>query len=224
MKIVKLSTSILFAGILCLGTLATSLLCLRAPAEQPNPAVDKKDRVKNFTASCAFNPNILFVDPVLRDAKLRDVNEPQLPGNATYKKGAVKFTVPKGKTINIRMDLQGVKALSVFLSMTDDPRYLQFYKGEAGSTASTALHHYDSDQLGYDQEYVLTSASKDTPGRESGQPWWNNHPLGKPRTDVHKKKTIWEADDSRNPGTFGNVKVTWFHPDYDPMFQYIEPD
>ena len=208
----------LLAAAITYTTLATSGVPATA---QEAKAVSKAERGKNFVAS-VVSPDVLLVDPFTRDKNSR-TSTPQLPPNVTYGKKSVRFTVPKGKPLNIKAALIGIKASSVFLSMVDDPRYIQLYKGEAnGSPSRSVLHHY-IDPLPYDQEYILTTASKVTAGRESAKPWWNAHPLyAKPRTDGHKVKSVWETDDSRDPGSYPNITVTWFHDGYNPSFKAIE--
>lgn len=184
-------------------------------------SVTKKKRAKNFIAS-VVSPDVLLVDPFSHDKNFAST-VPQLPPNVTYDKKSVRFTVPKGMPLNLKVELHGIKASSAFLSMVDDPRFIQLYKGEANSSPSRSVLHHYIDPLPYDQEYILTTASKDTPGRESAQPWWNAHPLyAKPRMDGFKKKSVWETDDSRYPGTYPNITVTWYHDSYDPKFEAIE--
>ena len=179
-----------------------------------------EERAKNFITS-VVSPDVLFDDPFARNKNFTSTT-PQLPPSVTYDKKSVRFTIPEGKPLNIKAELYGIKASSVFLSMVNDPRYIQLYKGEAGSSASRTVRHHYIDPLPYDQEYILTTASKDTPGRESAQPWWNAHPLyAKPRTDVFNKKSVWETDDSRDPGRYPNITVTWYHDNYGLNFEPI---
>lgn len=144
---------------------------------------------------------------------------PELPGNATYTIKSVRFTVPAHKALHITVEMYGIKAHSAFLSMTDWPGYHMIYKGEANSEPTRLERTWRFKPRENSQAYLLTMASKDTPGREASQPWWNNHPLtSSPVTDAHRMLSIWETDDSRYPASVPNVRVTSYHTDYDPAF------
>jgi hypothetical protein len=176
------------------------------------------ERIQNFVASAT--PDVLIFDPSANNPKSA-ISEPNLPEHATYDVKSVSWVVPAGRPVNIKVEFFGIKAHSVFISMPHDPIIIQLYKGESNGQASRQISTHYINPTTIDQEYVLTTASKDTSGRESGQPWWNNHPLGAPVADGYQKKTVWETDDSRSPGEFANITVTWYH-DYPQTFNYIE--
>jgi hypothetical protein len=178
------------------------------------------ERIKNFVVSASAD--VILFDPRVHDEDF-STGSPELPQNATYDKKSVRWVVHAGHPLHIRVNFYGCKAQSVFLSMVNERQCIQIYKPQEGFPAQyhQMPPHY-ADPLPYDQEYVLTTASKDFSSREDLQPWWNNHPLGRPLTDGFGKKSEWKTDDSRDPGTIANVTVIWYHDGYVPNFTYIE--
>jgi len=177
------------------------------------------ERIKNFVASAS--PDMLLFDPLANNPPF-DGSEPPLPPNATYQIKSVSWVVPAGEALNINVEFTAIKAQSVFISMEDDSRYIQLYKGETNGVMSRLTSSYYADPLTHNQKYFLTTASKVTAGREADQSWVNNHPLGPPRVDGFNKKTVWSTDDSRFPGQLANVKVTWYHPNYNLTIETTE--